>query len=223
MTILAVSGLLREARIAKGTGVTTIAGGGDAAGLARKIEAALSDDDIHGIISIGIAGALAPTLCVGDCVIASEVVAPGERVSADEYWTAKLLDRIAGAACGVIAGSNRVANTKEAKAQLYRETGALAVDMESHIAARAARDHGIAFAALRVISDDAENGLPPAALVAMKPDGSIAIGKVMASLLMRPQQIPDLIRTARDSEAAFAGLLRRRSLAGALFAFPNLG
>ena len=222
MTILAVSGLLREARIAKGSGVTTVAGGGDAAGLAQKIEAALSSD-IHGIISIGIAGALAPTLCVGDCVIASEVVAPGERVSADEHWTAALLDRIAGAACGVIAGSSRIANTKAAKAALYRQTGALAVDMESHIAARIARDHGLAFAALRVISDDADSGLPPAALVAMKPNGGIAIGKVMASLLTQPQQIPDLMRTARDSEAAFAGLLRRRSLAGALFAFPNLG
>jgi hopanoid-associated phosphorylase len=222
VTILAVSGLLRESRIAKGTGVTTVAGGGNATGLAQKIEAALTGD-VHGIISIGVAGALAPNLRVGDCIIASEVVAPGERVSADEPWTAALLDRMAGATHGVLAGSNRITHTPEAKAKLHRETGALAVDMESHIAARIARDHGLAFAALRVISDDANTVLPPAALVAMKPNGGIAIRKVLQSLLMQPQQIPHLMRTARDSEAAFAGLLRRRGLAGALFAFPNLG
>jgi hopanoid-associated phosphorylase len=222
VTILAVSGLLRESRIARGTGVTTVAGGGHAGGLARKIEAALTEE-IHGIISIGIAGALAPNLCVGDCIIASEVVAPGERVTADEPWTAALHDRIAGARLGLLAGANRIAATPEAKAALHRETGALAVDMESHIAARVARDHGLAFTALRVISDDAGTVLPPAALVAMKPNGGLAIGKVLQSLLMHPQQIPQLLRTARDSEAAFAGLLRRRGLAGALFAFPNLG
>ncbi len=222
MSVLAVSGLLREARIARGAGVTTVAGGSDAVALMRRIEAALSPA-IHGIVSVGISGALAPHLHVGDCIIASEVVAPGERVAADEKWTAALLESIPGAACGVLAGANAIVDNAAAKAELYRETGALAVDLESHIAARMARDHGLAFAALRVISDDAATGLPPAALVAMKPNGGIAFGRVLLSLLIRPQQIPQLIRTARNSETAFAGLLRCRNLAGVRFAFPNLG
>ena len=37
--------------------------------------------------------------------------------------------------------------------------------------------------------------LPPAALVAMKPDGGIALGRVLGSLLRHPLQVPALIRT----------------------------
>ncbi len=222
MTILVVCGLLREARLIRGAGITTIVGGGDAAALAGKIQMALTPET-RGIISFGIAGALAPMLRVGDCVIASEVVAPGERVAADERWAASLIDQIGDAAFGTIAGADWIADTPEMKAEMFSESGALAIDLESHVAARTARDCQLPFAALRVISDDATTSLPPAALVAMKPNGGIAYGRVMKSVAMRPQQIPHLLRTARSSERAFAGLLRRRHLAGPLLGFPDLG
>ena len=67
---------------------------------------------------------------------------------------------------------------------------------------------------LRVISDDAGHALPPAALVAMKPDGGIALGRVLGSLLRHPLQVPGLIRTARTSGKAFRELLRCRGLCG---------
>jgi hypothetical protein len=80
--------------------------------------------------------------------------------------------------------------------------------MESHIAARVAARHGLPFAALRVISDAADTTLPPAALAGMRPDGGIAIGAVLASLVQNPAQLPALIRTARDAEKAFRTLGR---------------
>ena len=101
-----------------------------------------------------------------------------------------------------------------AKAALYGKTGAVAVDMESQVAARFAAARRLPLAALRVISDDASHVLPPAALVAMKPDGGIAIGRVLKSLLRHPLQAPALIRTARASNKAFAELLRCRDLCG---------
>ena len=67
---------------------------------------------------------------------------------------------------------------------------------------------------LRVISDDAGHVLPPAALLAMKPDGGIALGRVLGSLLRHPLQVPALIRTARTSNKAFRELLRCRGLCG---------
>ena len=65
--------------------------------------------------------------------------------------------------------------------------------------------------------------LPPAALVAMKPDGGIALGRVLGSLLKQPAQMPALIRTARASNRAFAELLRCRDLLGVGLAGPDLG
>ena len=73
-----------------------------------------------------------------------------------------------------------------------------------------------------MISDDAGHVLPPAALVAMKPDGGIALGRVLGSLLRKPLQMPALIRTARASNKAFAELLRCRDLCGVGLAGTDL-
>jgi hypothetical protein len=48
----------------------------------------------------------------------------------------------------------------------------------------------------------------------MKPDGGIAMGRVLGSLLRHPTQIPSLVRTARGSNKAFAELLRCLDLCG---------
>ena len=72
MTILAVTGLTREAKIAGGIGVIAISGGGDAKALTERLDAL--QDDITGVISIGIAGALSPLLKPGDVVIAERIV-----------------------------------------------------------------------------------------------------------------------------------------------------
>ena len=115
---------------------------------------------------------------------------------------------------GPVAASDTILENRERKAALYAATGALAVDMESAAAARFAQARHLPFAVLRVISDDARHVLPPAALVAMKPDGGIALGRVLASLLRHPLQVPGLIRTARTSNKAFRELLRCRGLCG---------
>ncbi len=89
--------------------------------------------------------------------------------------------------------------------------------MESHIAARLAAQHGVPFAALRIIADPAERGLPEAALLGMRPDGGMDAGAVMRALVRRPGDIPALIRTAMDAGAAFAALkVARRRLTDAL-------
>jgi len=102
-----------------------------------------------------------------------------------------------------------------AKSALFEVSGgALAVDMESQVAARFAAMRQLPLAALRVISDDASHALPPAALVAMTPDGGIALGKVLWSLARNPLQLPALIRTGSQSGKAFKKLLGCRRLLG---------
>ena len=95
--------------------------------------------------------------------------------------------------------------------------------MESHIAARAALVHGLPFAALRVVSDDAQRTLPPAAQVAMHPSGGINMPAVLGSVLRAPMQVLPLIRTAWEAEIAFAKLLLCCGTLRAGFARSNFG
>jgi hopanoid-associated phosphorylase len=213
MTILAVTGLIREAKIVGVEDVIAVAGGGDGPGLAAKLDAL--HGDITGVISIGIAGALSPLRHVGDVVIADQVFSRMEKWRCDEKWRVALTARLPRAHIGPIMGSDTILADAAAKAALHDSSGALVVDMESHIAARFAAARALPFAALRVISDDAAHILPPAALVAMRPDGGIAAGRVLLSLARNPLQIPALIRTARAANKAFAELLRCRDLCGA--------
>ncbi|HXZ67653.1 MAG TPA: hypothetical protein VEH07_03600 [Alphaproteobacteria bacterium] len=261
--IVAVVGLEREARIVAGSDIAISRRGTNLPALIAQ--------GAQGIISIGIAAGLDPTLKVGDCVIASHVVIHNQRYEADESWARSLTlclaqhsplplvgrDRVGGEATnlradadsepptriamrsdlptrgrwkkapeiftGVIAGGDVVVASASEKDQLRAQTSALAADMESHIAARAAAEANIPFAALRIVSDEASEALPPAAIVAMRADGIIDIGAVVGSLMVRPAQIPALMRTARNAEIAFRALLRCRDALGPRLAFPDLG
>lgn len=220
MTILAVTGLAKEAEMVGVADVVAVAGGGDAASLADKLNAL--HGDIRGVISIGLAGALSPHLKVGDCIIADQILTGAESWDCQETWRVRLTSRLPHAHQGQLFGSDVIIENPETKSGLYTATGALAVDMESQVAARFARARNLPLAGLRVISDDASHVLPPAALVAMKPDGGIAIGRVLGSLLRRPTQVPALIRTARASNKAFAELLRCLDLCGVGIAGADL-
>src|SRR5258708_33744560 len=72
---------------------------------------------------------------------------------------------------GGLAGVEQVIAATAGKAALHSETGAAAVDMESHIAAAYAAAAGIPFAALRVISDPPSPSPPALATSATKPHG----------------------------------------------------
>ena len=212
--ILAVTGLQRERRILAGPGVEVVLGGDDVDRHASGKQ---------GVISIGIAGALAPQLKPGAWVVADAVHAGDATLPTDRDWTMRLLSHLPAASRGVLLGADTMAATAAVKAGLHRATGAIAVDMESHIAARAARRHGLPFVAARVISDTAHRTLPPAARVGMRADGGIDLPSVLRSLLMTPWQLPALIRTGLEAETAFRALLRGYRLLGPGFGGPNLG
>ena len=205
--VLAVTGLKAEARIAAGAGVTTLAGGGDAARLALQLRDSLA----HGakaVISFGIAGGLAPSLPAGTVVIADAVEDGDARWPVDPSWRRGLIQALPHAACGDLAGVDRAVAGAEAKARLHRRSGALAVDMESHVAARLAAQYGVPFAALRIIADPAERSLPQAALVGMRPDGTTNVGAVLAALARKTRRSPGL---GPDGPGRPGGVQRARS------------
>jgi adenosylhomocysteine nucleosidase len=219
--ILAATGLQRERRIVAGPDIEAIASGGDPV----RLEAVLDRlaGTASGIISIGIAGALAPGLPVGQWVVADAVLVDGESLSTDPAWTSRLAARLPEAARGVLLGVNAMVAEAMQKASLHSTTGAVAVDMESHIVARVARRHRLPFAAARVISDAAHHNLPPAAGVGMKSDGGMDLPAVMRSLLANPGQLPALIRTGLEAERGFRALLRGHRRLGPRLGGPDLG
>jgi nucleoside phosphorylase len=158
----------------------------------------------------------------GAWVVADAVRDGDEVLPADAGWTARLLARLPGPRQGTLVGVDSIVATSADKAALQRATGAIAVDMETHRAARAAQRHGLPFAAARVISDAAHRTLPPAARVGMRADGGVDVAAVLRSLVLSPWQVPALIRTGLEAEAAFRSLLRGHRLLGPGFGGPDL-
>ncbi|HEX4708828.1 hypothetical protein [Phenylobacterium sp.] len=216
MTILAVTGLRREARILEGPGVTAVAGGGRPEALETVLTSAAAE--VESVISIGIGGALAPGLRPGDWVVATSVIADGSQTPTDTAWTAGIRARLPAARMGSILGSDAMLTRAADKQAAHQCWQALAVDMESHVAVRVAGRLGLRFAAVRVISDSADQDLPAAVKVGMKPDGGMALGAVLWALARDPAQLAALMRTGRDAERAFRALADGRRLLG-----PGLG
>jgi len=207
--ILIVTGLVQEARIAAGPGMAVICSSSDPNQL-RALLTTLDPASVRGVISFGVAGGLDPSLKSGDVVVATEVMA------GDTRWLAGLSlteAQIAGIALGrrrvvrgLLAGVEEVVAARDCKAALHSETGAAAVDMESHIAAAYAAEAGLPFAALRVISDPAHRALPALARKAIKPNGEIDLRKILGSVVRNPRTVRALVSTGIDFNRALRSL-----------------
>ena len=212
--VLIVTGLVQEARIAAGPGMTVICSSSDP-GQLRSLLATLDSSTFRGVVSFGVAGGLDPALKSGDVVVATEVLA------GDTRWLAGLAlkdQQIASAALGRrrvvrggLAGVEQVVAARAGKAALWSETGAAAVDMESHIAAAYAAENGLPFAALRVISDPADRALPALAMSAIKPNGDIDLRKVLRGVARNPMSLRALVSTGIDFNRALRSLRGCRS------------
>jgi adenosylhomocysteine nucleosidase len=224
--IAIVVGMKAEGRIANVGRDLTIVGGGSAAqvedGLSRAMHQAKSQGrPLQGVLSFGVAGGLAAHLRPGDLVLPHAIHAGEEAYPCHKGWVGSLAQRLPKAYSGALLGADAMVGTPDAKRRLHRAHDALAVDMESHGAARFAQSWGLPFAALRAIADPQHRALPPAAMVGMKPDGSADVKAVLAALARSPAQLRGLIQTAFDARAGMAALLGSRRLLGAFFGFED--
>jgi hopanoid-associated phosphorylase len=207
--ILIVTGLIQEARIAAGPGMTVICSSSDPQQL-RALLTVFDPTTIRGVISFGVAGGLDPSLRSGDVVVATEVMA------GDVRWLAGLSlndDLISGIELGSrrivrggLAGVEEVVVARARKAALRSHTGAAAVDMESHIAAAYATEAGLPFAAVRVISDPADRSLPALAQSAIKPNGDIDLRSILRGVVRNPRTLSALVSMGIDFNRALRSL-----------------
>jgi len=202
--VVAVTCLAMEARIALGPGVAVICD--HASELVASLEAA-AKRGAAGIISFGIAGGLAPHLAAGDWVVGSSVRTKDGRFPTDRVHAE------------IVGADAPIAEPTE-KRRLHLQTGAVAVDTESHVAARIAAVHRIPFAACRAVIDPAHSVLPPAAVFGLRHDGTPDVIAVLRSLARQPSQLRALARTALDARIAATALRRGRRLLGAGLGFP---
>jgi adenosylhomocysteine nucleosidase len=207
--VLIVTGLVQEARIAAGPGMTVICSSSDPQQL-RALLTVFDPSTIRGVISFGVAGGLDPSLRSGDVVVATEVSAGDTRWLAGLALNETLIASVAlgrrRVVRGALAGVENLVAARAGKAALRSETGAAAVDMESHIAAAYAAEAGLPFAALRVIADPASRALPEIAKTAIKPNGDIDLRKVLRGVARNPRTLRDLVSTGIDFNRALRSL-----------------
>ena len=223
--VLAITGLALEARLAAGPGVVTIRAGGDPMRL-RALLNARSKPECRAVISVGIAGGLDPALVPGDVIVATGIAAPDRRHAASMEIARGLADRLSAHPKRVLladlAGVDEAVMSPLAKRALRSATGALAVDMESHIAAAYAAQYGLPFAAVRVVCDPADRALPELVAGALRPNGEVSLSGVLGGLMLRPMQLFAMTQLARDAAAGFRALRHCRDLLGHGFGMPNV-
>ena len=207
--ILIVTGLIQEARIAAGPGMTVICSSSDPQQL-RALLTVFDPTTIRGVISFGVAGGLDPSLRSGDVVVATEVMAGDGRWLAGLSLNEELVSGIAlgrrRVVRGGLAGVEEVVVARARKAALRSDTGAAAVDMESHIAAAYATEAGLPFAAVRVISDPADRSLPALAKSAIKPNGDIDLRSILRGVVRNPRTLSALVSMGIDFNRALRSL-----------------
>ena len=222
MTALVVAtGMRREARCFGSDCQIVLSGGGDNHALAAGLETAIAGGG-RAVLSAGLCGGLDPELGPGRVILATAIIGADRRFACDARWRDRVREKLT-VAEGPLAGSDRIVGLTEQKALLRATTGALGVDLESHIAAAVAARHGLPFCALRVIADGAGHNLPPAVHVAMTAEGEVSLPHVATALARQPGQLGALLATGWRARTAYSSLLRSLRLLGVGFACPYLG
>ncbi|MGC1521702.1 MAG: hypothetical protein WA803_09215 [Steroidobacteraceae bacterium] len=180
--------------------------GGDlAAAAARQLVRA----GASALMSFGLAGGLDPQLRPGTVVLPDEVVSrDGARFPTSAEWRRKLSLAVAEMqpfASGTLLTSALPIDTAELKAAAFRDTGAVAVDMESVSVAQVAAAHQLPFMAVRVVVDGATDVLPQAVLAASR-GGHLSVLRLVCGLAGAPRDIAGVIRLARRYRAATRSL-----------------
>lgn len=194
-------------------------------GLARAEEAALwlVDQGVHALVSLGISGGLIAGLATGDLILADALILATQELKSDAAWMRQ--GSVVLQKQGLILHSGRLVSVVDAvlspndKVDLAKETGAIAVDMESAAVAHVAELTGLPYLALRSICDTVsqEVGLDPARILTK--EGRVHAIRLIAEIARKPSLLLALPRLGKDFNVALNALQRGwRVLEGELLA-----
>jgi hypothetical protein len=143
------------------------------------------------IILAGLAGALDPSLQIGDVIADCDASFPWSTGSLRRGWLHTVEQMIA---------------TLEEKKALFTRIGAAAVEMEQSIVKAAALPLAVPFIGIRSISDTAEDALDPMILSWIDEVGSPRPASIARDMLLHPRSWATARRLARDSKKALGTL-----------------
>jgi adenosylhomocysteine nucleosidase len=173
--------------------VVLVCGGIGAEAARRAADAVIALYSPRFIYSAGFAGALDPSLKVGDLMRPARLINAGDGSSV----------ALEGGE-GVLVSFGAVASAGQ-KAKLRASYGAQAVDMEAGAVARAAEARGIRFGAIKVISDASDFEFPSMERF-VDGNGKFSEGKFAVFAAIRPWLWPRVARLMRNSKRACAAL-----------------
>jgi adenosylhomocysteine nucleosidase len=166
-----------------------VCGGIGARAARRATEAIIALYKPSGIESVGFAGALDHFWKVGSIMTPTQVIDPQDGSRVDIANGQGVLISVA-----VIA-------SVEQKKKLAQTYGAQAVDMEAAAVAKGAQARGVAFSAIRVISDEIDFELPSMERF-INVDGEFRTGKFAPFVALRPWHWMKVIRLWKNSTIA---------------------
>ncbi len=154
----------------------------------RAAEVAIEHAQPKLLLSAGIVGAISPKLKVGDVGRIRQVV---------DVATGAIYPTTGGD--WVLATSQDVSDAAE-KHDLLTKFGADVVDMEAAAVAQVAKEHGLEFAAIKSISDDAEFDMPP--LNRFIDNGKFDTRRFLIYIALHPRWWGALGKIKKNSEIA---------------------
>jgi hopanoid-associated phosphorylase len=202
-------------------GVSVVATGGRAARAETEAQRLLAEG-AAGLLSFGIAGGLDPSLASGALVIGMTVAMSEGLLPADGSWSLRLAALLPDAKSGVVASPPQAVAYPLEKAALFRNWHALAVDLESAAVARACTEAGKPFAVIRAVADPASRVLPRSALVGLTESGRMNPFAVARNALMRPSDVPGLVKLGGETRVALRALADATRRLGPALGFEPL-
>jgi adenosylhomocysteine nucleosidase len=211
----------RRFRFFEKDGAVVVCGGMGAEAARRAAEAVIALYQPEVICSAGYAGALDPQLKVGEVVEPQRVVDAGDGSSVS-LWGSPHFSRKERARNGapaelrsaeqpgaavptcVLVSFGSVASPAQ-KAKLREAFEAQAVDMEAAAVARAAQARGVRFAAVKVISEEADFVVPPVERF-VDAEGRFSEAGFAWFVVLRPWLWPRVARLGRNSWRASRAL-----------------
>jgi adenosylhomocysteine nucleosidase len=172
-------------------------------GFARARRATQALVDAHSpkwILSCGFAGALVPSVKVGDIVVADSIAdVHGQLLAIDVAFPA---DPERGLHIGRLLTSDAIVRLVGEKRQLAERHAAIAVEMESLAVAQVCRERGVRFLSVRAISDDLSGDLPPEVLSLVGATGTTRLGSALGAIWKRPESVRDMWKLRQSAHFA---------------------